>query len=121
MKRCPVCQSEVKGRADKVYCSVKCKSSLQYETRLAKETFYLEVDRRLKINRKILKRFNRSGHATVRKEKLLEEGLNPRFFTHYWKNKKGQVYLFCYEYGFLEIEQKGVKKYLLVLWQDYMH
>jgi len=31
---------------------------------------------------------------------LIDQGFNPKFFTHYWKNNKGDVYLFCYEYGF---------------------
>ena len=47
--------------------------------------------------------------ATIRKEKLLSEGFNPKYFTNYWKNSKGQVSLFCYEYGFLKI-QKNQKK-----------
>ncbi|MDH5399051.1 MAG: hypothetical protein OEX02_12950 [Cyclobacteriaceae bacterium] len=84
-----------------------------------KEQFYFEVDKQLKTNRKILKKYNQSGFTTLRKEKLHEEGFNPRFFTHYWKNSKGQVYLFCYDYGFLDLhDQKD--KYLIVEWQEYM-
>lgn len=120
MKKCPVCNSEVKGRKDKTYCSESCKSSHQYERRTKEESFFLQVDRQLKINRKILKRYNQTGYTTLRKEVLLEHGFNPRYFTHYWKNQKGQVYLFCFDFGFLEVEQNGKKKYLLVEWQDYM-
>jgi len=120
MKNCPVCKTEVKGRADKLFCSVQCKSAFQYEKRVNHEMFYFKVDKQLKTNRKILKKFNQSGYTTLRKEKLLEAGFNPRFFTHFWKNQNKQVYLFCYEYGFMEIDQKGIKKYLLVEWQDYM-
>lgn len=120
MRVCPVCKHEVKGRADKVYCSLQCKSAQHYERKSQNESFFLQVDRQLKINRKILKKYNVSGYTTLRKEKLLNEGFNPRFFTHFWKNNKGQVYLFCYDYGFMEIEQNAVKKYLLVVWQDYM-
>lgn len=120
MKRCPVCKTEVKGRTDKIYCSETCKSSHQYESRTIKESFFLQVDRQLKTNRKILKRYNQTGYTTLRKKVLLELGFNPRYFTHYWKNQKGQVYLFCYDFGFLEIEQQGKKKYLLVEWQNYM-
>lgn len=120
MKKCPVCNADVKGRKDKIYCSETCKSSHQYEKRTKSESFYLQVDRQLKINRKILKRYNQTGYTTLRKEVLLQQGFDPRFFTHYWKNQKGQVYLFCFDYGFLEIERQGNKKYLLVEWQAYM-
>jgi hypothetical protein len=52
---------------------------------------------------------------------LIKEGFNPKYFTNYWKNNRGEVYLFCYEYGFLEREELGKKKYVLVKWQDYMN
>lgn len=120
MKKCPVCKSEVKGRKDKVFCSESCKSSFQYENRLENEKFFLEVDRQLKQNRKILKKYNLSGYTTLRKEILFNEGFNPNYFTHYWKNKSGQVYLFCYDYGFADVSKDGKDKYILVEWQDYM-
>lgn len=120
MKICPTCGETIKGRRDKIYCSPNCRSASQYETRVVKEQFFLQVEKQLKTNRKILKRYNQSGYTTLRKEKLTEEGFNPKFFTHYWKNSKGQVYLFCFDFGFLEINQEGKKKYLLVEWQEYM-
>lgn len=119
-KRCPSCSAEVKGRSDKIFCSTQCKSVSQYTRRITRETFYFQVDKQLKINRKILKKYNQKGYTTLRKEVLLQNGFNPRFFTHYWKNQKGQVYLFCYDYGFLEIKKENTKKYLLVEWQEYM-
>ncbi len=106
-KNCPVCDIKVKGRSDKIYCSKKCKSINQYENRQKTEWFYLKVERQLKINRKILKKNNKSGYTIIRKNELLEEGFNPKFFTHYWKNKKGEVYLFVYEYGFLSKNDNG--------------
>ena len=66
------------------------------------------------------KLFNKAGKAIVRKEELLAEGFNPKYFTHYWKNEKGDVYLFCYEFGFLAKEEQGKQKFVLVKWQQYM-
>ncbi len=120
-KKCPICSSVVKGRTDKIFCSTKCKSIDQYEKRQETEVFYLRVERQLRTNRKILKRHNKSGFTTLRKSKLIAEGFDPKFFTHYWKNHKGEVYLFVYEYGFLKKSEKGKEKYILVTWQDYMN
>jgi predicted nucleic acid-binding Zn ribbon protein len=119
-KICPVCESPLKGRSDKKFCSTKCKSIHQYENRQEKEAFYLEVDRRLKTNRKILKTYNFRGFTTVRKELLIDDGFDPNFFTHYWKNSKGDIYLFVYDYGFLDLKKSGKDKYLIVQWQEYM-
>lgn len=119
-KTCPVCGSKVRGRTDKIFCSTKCRSINQYENRQETEAFYLKVDRQLKINRKILKKYNRSGLTTIRSSELIKEGFDPKFFTHFWKNKKGDVYLFVFEYGFLKKTDQGKEKYVLVTWQDYM-
>lgn len=118
--KCPVCESQIKGRSDKIFCSTKCKSISQYQSRQENEKFYLSVDSQLKTNRKLLKRYNRSGFTTIRQSELLKHGFDPNFFTHYWKNKKGDVYLFVYEYGFLSKNENGKDKYVLVTWQDYM-
>lgn len=120
-KNCPICNSVIKGRIDKIFCSTKCKSIDQYEKRQGEEQFFLKVDRHLKVNRKILKKYNKSGFTTLRKSKLVAQGFNPKFFTHYWKNQKGDVYLFVYEYGFLKKLEHGKDKYVLVTWQDYMN
>jgi hypothetical protein len=109
------------GRSDKKYCDAHCKSTQQYKISKEKpEKFYNKVDNQLRLNRRILKEYNKAGKATVRSGVLLELGFNPNFFTHYWKNQKGDVYLFVYEYGFLRRKENGKEKYVLVKWQDYM-
>jgi predicted nucleic acid-binding Zn ribbon protein len=120
-KSCPICEAIIVGRSDKKFCSMKCKSIDQYEKRQKNEGFFLKVEKQLRINRKLLKRFNRSGFATIRKSELISVGFNPKFFTHYWKNAKGEVYLFVYEYGFLSKTTHGKEKYILVTWQEYMN
>ncbi|WP_317206761.1 hypothetical protein [Psychroserpens luteolus] len=78
------------------------------------------MDNQLKLNRKILKQYNKAGKATVRASVLHKEGFNANFFTHFWKNSKKDVYLFAYEYGFLKKKEGNTTKYVLVKWQDYM-
>jgi len=120
IKTCPVCEALIKGRTDKTFCSVKCKSIHQYERRKKGETFFFEVDRQLKINRRILRKYNASGYTTIEKSVLIDQGFNPNYFTHYWKNSKNDVYLFVYEFGFIKVKKSVKNKYLLVIWQDYM-
>ena len=120
MRICPICGGDIKGRQDKKYCSAKCKNSATYDRRLMNEQFFLQVDKQLKTNRKVLKQYNQSGFTTLRKQELLKKGFDPNFFTHYWKNGKGEVYFFCYDFGFKAIVQNQKEKYLLVQWQPYM-
>lgn len=114
---CLHCSTELIGRSDKKFCSPYCRSSYHYEINKQNEnSLYQKIDRQLKMNRRILKEYNKAGLATVKKEKLLDTGFDPKYFTHYWKNQKQQVYLFCYEYGFLDLQHK----YVLVTYQNYM-
>mgnify|MGYP000585272404 CR=1 FL=1 len=116
------CEREVEGRKDRKFCSVYCKSEHHYSERKksGKTYFKLQVDEVLRNNRSILAKYNVKSKATVRKSVLLEEGFNPRVFTHYWKTANGDTYLFCYDQGFKEISDNNKDKYLLVLWQEGM-
>ena len=118
MRSCLNCNEVLTGRIDKKYCSEYCKSNYHYEQKKGQEdSLFKRIDLQLKLNRRLLKEFNNAGKATVRAEKLIELGFNPGYFTHFWKNTKGDVYLFVYEYGFL----KRKEKYVLVTWQSYMN
>jgi len=120
-KFCLACHKELEGRVDKVFCDAHCRSSYHYrKKKKQKYSLFKQIDLQLKQNRKLLKHYNQAGKAIVRKEVLIRAGFNPRFFTHYWKNNKGDVYLFCYDYGYFNRKEHNREKYVLVKWQDYM-
>lgn len=116
------CENEVSGRIDRKFCSTYCKTDFHYQKRKEKKHTYLkkEIDDIIRKNRKILSRYNLNSKTTLRKEELLTQGFNPRFFTHYWKNQQGDTYLFCYDKGFKEVKDNNRNKYVLIQWQDYM-
>jgi len=121
-RTCLNCQEPIEGRVGKKYCDNYCKSNYFYEKNKMKEqSLFRMIDLQLKKNRRLLKEFNKAGKSTVREEKFLEAGFNPNYFTHYWKNKKGDVYLFCYEYGFNKRKENNSVKFVLVEWQPYMN
>ncbi len=121
MKKCPNCQEEIIGRTDKKFCSVYCKSSFHYQqNKNHPDKIFTKIDKQLRLNRALLKSFNKGGKSIVRKDILLKEGFNPKYFTHYWKNKNSEVYLFCYEFGYLKKKERNIEKFILVTWQPYM-
>ena len=104
-KTCLDCGSTIKGRADKKFCDDQCRSN--YNNRLKAETTGIvkTINQVLGKNRKILEKLNPEGKAKVAKAKLLKEGFNFTYLTHTYSTQKGQTYKFCYEYGYLELEQ----------------
>ena len=121
MRKCPSCGEPVQGRTDKKFCTPYCKSAYHYQqNRDRSDNLFKRIDNQLKQNRRILKEYNKAGKATVRTEVLEQAGFSPKYFTHYWKGKNGNVYLFCYEYGFMKQQENGKSKYVLIQWQPYM-
>ena len=122
MKHCAWCQEVLEGRSDKKYCSPYCKTAYhnQKSAEKAKASLFHLIDSRLKRNRKLLMKYNAAGKATVEQQVLLKQGFSPKYFTHYWRAKNKNLYLFCYEFGYTEKVENGKKKYVLVQWQAYM-
>ena len=49
--------------------------------------------------------------AKTNKEKMLQLGYQFKFVTHVLTNKNGSVYYYCYDYGYLPLEND---RYLIV-------
>ena len=111
-------KSEIIGRLGQKFCDVHCKSAYHYRANKEKpSTTYVTIDNKLKHNRRLLKKYNSSGQSQIKKSVLQKEGFDFKYFTHSWKAKKGNEYLFCYEFGYRALKDG---KYMLIMWQDYM-
>jgi hypothetical protein len=118
MAKCIECNELLEGRTDQKFCSDYCKSSFHYKKNKNKRpSTYIRIDNQLKLNRNILKKYNQSGQSQIRKELLLNEGFNFKYYTQSWTAKNGNLYHFCYEYGFRDLNDG---KYTLIIWQNYM-
>lgn len=111
-KKCAECGSKFKGRADKRFCSDQCRSA--YNNKLNNESTKLvrNIDNALKRNRRILKELNPNGKIKVHRDKLNKAGFDFEHITSIYKTKEGSLYKFCYEQGYLEMENDF---YLLVV------
>lgn len=111
------CGDPIQGRSDKKFCSDQCRTSY-YNRQNADSTNYMRnINRILRKNRKILADLNPNGKSKVSKAKLLDMGFNFSYFTNVYKTKTGKVYYFCYEQGYLPIDDG---QFALVLRQEYV-
>lgn len=112
-KLCLNCEKPVKGRTDKKFCDDYCRNN--YNNQLKSNTINLvrNVNNALGKNRRILEDLFIPGEemAKTTKSKLLQKGFQFKYFTHTYTNKKGNVYFFCYDLGYLPLENDW---YLLV-------
>lgn len=114
-KHCLNCGKAIKGRADKKFCDDSCRNTYnnQVKTETGTVTIVRNINNYLGKNRRILKHFlpDSEEMTKVHHDRLVLEGFQFKFHTHSYTNKKGQVYFFCYEYGYLPLDNGW---YLLV-------
>ena len=116
-KKCPSCQKEIIGRADKKFCSSYCRSAYHYEQKGQQTNQVRRINYILKKNRQILAKLNTTGKARVKKSSLTTKGFNFNYFTNIYKTKNNHVYHFCYDQGYIEWEDGSCT---LVVKQDYV-
>jgi hypothetical protein len=116
-KSCPECGEKLIGRIDKKFCSDQCRNTYNNRLNSDASNTVRNINNILRKNRRILQELNKqSGKTMVSKDSLLSNGFNFTYFTHTYTTQKGFNYHFCYEQGYLFLEDK--KLYLLVASKD---
>ncbi|MGZ4033830.1 MAG: hypothetical protein ACXVPU_13425 [Bacteroidia bacterium] len=103
-KNCLECEEPFNGRIDKKFCSDLCRNSFNNKIKLATSNYYRTVNSTLRKNYKILEGLIPEQTAKASKTKLLQKGFNFQYFTSIYTTKKGVKYYYCYEYGYLPID-----------------
>ncbi|HYO22903.1 MAG TPA: hypothetical protein VER36_10895, partial [Flavisolibacter sp.] len=102
---CLACGKTLHGRADKKFCNDYCRNAYNNNLKSATSTVVRNINNILLKNRRILQAvLGEEEMQKIPKEKLLQQGFQFKYLTHTYVNKKGNVYTFCYEYGYLPLE-----------------
>lgn len=116
-KLCSQCSKPLVGRADKKFCDDQCRNAF-YNTVNSDATNYVRrVNNILRKNRRILKKLNQGEKPKLSKAKLLSLGYQLQYFTNIYTTKTGKQYFFCYEQGYIELDNDWLA---LVLKKDYV-
>src|ERR1051325_2218076 len=104
--KCLSCGKPLKGRSDKKYCDDYCRSNYNNQLKSSTRNLVRNINNALGKNRHILENLLPEGEEMTKttREKLLNKGFQFKYFTHTYANKKGTVYYFCYEYGYLPLD-----------------
>jgi hypothetical protein len=116
-KHCRECGEEIHGRRDKQFCSDYCRANHYNAFNAEISNFIRRVNATIRRNRSILARLNPQGKARLHKIKLIDSGLNFDYYTNVYKTRSGKVYYFCYDQGYLELEDDY---YALVVKENYV-
>lgn len=116
-RKCLECGDNLKGRIDQKFCSDYCRNT--YNNRLNSDStkYIRRINNILRKNRRILHGLNPNGKITVDGITLAEEGFNFHYYTNAYTTKKGSTYYFCYDQGYLRMDND---QFMLVHKQDYV-
>ena len=105
---CLDCGILVKGRADKKFCDDHCRSNYNNKLKSELSPTIKKINAALKQNRDILEKLNPEGKTKISKVKLLKAGFDSQYHTHQYQTQNGNTYIFCYEYGYLILENEEI-------------
>ena len=69
------------------------------------------------LTQRILVKLNPNGKSTVDSLTLADEGFNFHYITNTFVTQTGKTYFFCYDYGYLKLENG---QFMLIQKQDYI-
>lgn len=103
---CLSCNKPVKGRTDKKFCDDYCRNNYNNQLKSTSSNLVRNVNNALAKNRRILESLFTQGEemAKITREKLMQKGFQFKYITHLYTNKKGNTYYFCYDLGYLPLE-----------------
>lgn len=104
--KCLNCGKPLVGRTDKKYCNDYCRNNYNNSLKRTSSNLMRNINNALIKNRRILEEILPEGKdlGKAPKTKLIENGFNFKYLTHLYTNKKGNTYYFCYEMGYLPLD-----------------
>ena len=105
-KLCLSCNKVLKGRTDKKFCDDYCRNNFNNLLKGDNNNYIRNINNALRKNRRILESLlpEQEDMAKANKDKLLHKEFQFKYYTHTYTNKKGNTYFFCYDYGYLPLE-----------------
>lgn len=103
-RECLECGEVLKGRADKKFCDDACRNSYNNRQNSDANNYVRNVHYVLRRNRRILEELNPKGTTKVPRSRVAEKGFDFDYHTSTFTTKAGAVYFFCYEYGYLLLD-----------------
>lgn len=109
---CLSCGKTVMGRADKRFCDDTCRNNYHNKQKADDQVHVRPINAILRKNRSILQQLNPTGKTNVHADTLRKAGFKFDYHTHHLTTQKGSTYVFCYEHGYLPLDNDW---YMLVV------
>lgn len=108
--KCKICEKNIKGRSDKIFCSVECKNYYHINLRRVTKNMAKELDVILHRNRSILLELlgKNTFQKKIKRVVLAKKKFNFKYITHFHINSKGKMYHHLYDFAWMEFSDDEV-------------
>lgn len=103
-KACLECGEKIIGRIDKKFCSDYCRNSFNNNLNKDSKNLLRNINNRLRKNYRILEELNPVDKTKSSKARLLSMGFSFEYFTNIYITRKGKIYYFVYDQGYLQLD-----------------
>ena len=109
-RACLICGKHLQGRTDKKFCNDYCRNAYNNRLHCEDNNYVRNINQNLRKNRRILEGFLHSARNMARapQYQLYTKGFRFQFYTHTYTNRKGHLFYFCYDYGYLLLDKEKV-------------
>lgn len=110
IKKCKICKKSLKGRNDKMFCSIECKNYYHVNLRSTTNKVAQSIDRILHRNRSILLEILGKNNTQKKVNRILlsKKKFNFKYMTHFNINSKGKTYHFLYDIAWMEFSDDEI-------------
>ncbi|MEQ8323223.1 MAG: hypothetical protein RIC15_02585 [Vicingaceae bacterium] len=108
---CVECHENMAGRTDKKFCSDHCRNAFNNRKYRNSESIVREVNRILKLNRRILREMHHAGKRAVSESNLIEKGFRLNYTTGYCLDDQGSIQFNVYDHA---LRHLGRREYELL-------
>lgn len=110
MTKCKICKTNIQGRTDKVFCSLKCKNFYHISLRSVTQKQAYSIDRHLHRNRSILLELLGKTTKKMKVSRILleEKKFHWKYHTHHHINSAGKMMHYVYDFGWMEFSDDEV-------------
>ncbi|MEN9610146.1 MAG: hypothetical protein RLZZ628_960 [Bacteroidota bacterium] len=106
---CQQCQTPIKGRSDKKFCSTTCKNAFNNAQKIATLEVTAEIDGYLHQNRTILNQLmGDSKKSTLDRLVLERAGFRFGYMTGIYRNKENKIYHIVYDYAWMDFSDQKI-------------
>jgi hypothetical protein len=110
VRKCKICGNKLRGRQDKVFCSLKCKNYYHTHLRYASIKAAKRINEYLKRNHGILLEMlgKNKSQIKVYRNRLEDKRFRFKYHTHTHINSKGKTFHYVYDLAWMEFSDDEI-------------